>query len=67
MTTTTTPTAESATCSKCKYWNAVESDQGECRVRAPQTIAFNIDEETRFETRFPATAASDWCGEFEAR
>lgn len=51
-------------CSACINWNKVDGDQGECRVRAPQTIVFKVDEETQFETCFPVTAADDWCGEY---
>jgi hypothetical protein len=60
------PTAtDIKTCSACKYWNKQSDAEGECRVRAPQTMVFKVDEETRFETRFPVTKAEDWCGEFE--
>lgn len=55
------------TCSACAYWKQLEGETGECRVRAPQAIAFIVDAETKVETRFPSTAATDWCGEFDAR
>lgn len=51
-------------CAACAHWNRVEGSEGECRVRAPQTIVFKVDEETQFETIFPVTSESDWCGEF---
>ncbi|MEO0794457.1 MAG: hypothetical protein AAFX93_04825 [Verrucomicrobiota bacterium] len=59
-----TTTTQTKTCSACAYWNETSSGQGECRVRSPQAIVFNVDAETRFESRFPETKASDWCGEF---
>jgi len=62
----TTATA-SKTCASCAHWVAQDGDQGECRVRAPQLIAFRVDDETEFVTRFPTTAAADWCGEFAAK
>jgi hypothetical protein len=63
-----TPTTRPATavCSACKHWsNQSSADKGECRRYAPQTLVFTIDNETKFESRFPVTKASDWCGEFE--
>lgn len=64
----TQTTAKTATqtraCGKCIYWNAMDSDKGECRRHAPQTIAFEVDEEIRFESKFPVTASNDWCGDF---
>jgi hypothetical protein len=55
-----------AVCSACKHWsNESSASQGECRRHAPQTLVFTIDAETKFESRFPITQASDWCGEFE--
>ena len=56
-----------ATCSKCAYWKSVSSEKGECRRNAPQSVVFAVDEDTRFETHFPETAAADWCGEFSAK
>mgnify|MGYP001118786325 CR=1 FL=1 len=55
------------TCAKCTYWNATTTEAGECRRQPPQAISFKVDDETKFETRFPATAGSDWCGEFKAK
>lgn len=55
-----------AVCSTCKHWNKTEdAGKGECRRHAPQSLVFTIDRKTRFESRFPVTAASDWCGDFE--
>ncbi|MFQ3270305.1 MAG: hypothetical protein ACI9A1_000619 [Lentimonas sp.] len=64
---TTETKAVTSTCAKCTYWNAQEPDQGECRRQPPQAISFKVDSETKFETRFPETAATDWCGEFKAQ
>lgn len=55
------------TCAKCAHWNAKASDSGECRRQPPQAISFKIDNETKVETCFPETSASDWCGEFKAK
>jgi hypothetical protein len=41
-----------------------EATQGECRRHAPQAIVFNVDGSLKFESRFPQTAAEDWCGGF---
>ena len=60
---TTTETA-AKTCVNCANWSAKDGDQGECRVRAPQLVAFRVDENTEFVSRFPLTASTDWCGEF---
>jgi len=57
----------SKTCSACAYWKETSSSMGECRVRSPQSIVFKVDDETKFESRFPETKAEDWCGEFAAR
>ena len=57
-------TTTTRACGNCTYWNEVEGTQGECRRHAPQTIAFEVDEEVKFESMFPATAADDWCGDF---
>lgn len=52
-------------CAKCVHWNAMDNSHGECRRHAPQMIAFEVDDEVKFESKFPATAASDWCGDYE--
>lgn len=57
-------TTVSKTCATCANWAAKDGNDGECRVRAPQLIAFRVDNDTEFVTRFPLTAASDWCGEW---
>lgn len=62
---TTTATTTRA-CEKCSYWNPIEDSHGECRRHAPQTIAFEVDEEVKFESMFPVTAGDDWCGDFSA-
>lgn len=58
---------DTKTCNACAYWKATDGAQGECRVRSPQAIVFKVDNETQFESRFPETKASDWCGEFAAK
>ncbi len=54
-------------CSSCAHFNPTSGEQGECRRHSPQTVAFQVDEQTRFESRFPTIKASDWCGEFFAK
>lgn len=56
--------AANRTCSACAHWNEVEDGHGECRRHAPQTIAFEVDDEVKFESMFPVTASDDWCGDF---
>ena len=51
-------------CAACVHWNKMEDDHGECRRHAPQTVAFEVDDEVKFESMFPVTAAEDWCGDF---
>lgn len=54
------------TCSECSHWKAISEDKGECRRQPPQAITFKVGDEVQFETRFPETSTSDWCGEFKA-
>lgn len=61
MTPTTLPPR---TCEACCYWNELEDSSGECHRHAPQTIAFEAEEELRLESMFPMTANDDWCGDF---
>ena len=65
MTDTATTTAKA--CAQCAHWKALSGDQGECRARPPQAISFKVDDDVKFETRFPVTAGSDWCGEYQAK
>jgi hypothetical protein len=64
----TMPTKKNATatkaCSTCAHYNAASAKLGECRRHAPQTIAFQVDDGVKFESRFPQTKATDWCGDF---
>ena len=60
--------AQTATCASCQYWyHDADTSQGECRRHAPQMLVFHIDDDVKFESRFPATLASDWCGDYEHR
>jgi hypothetical protein len=66
MSTQTTTHPATAVCSACKHWsNQANAEIGECRRYAPQTLVFTVDDQTKFESRFPVTKASDWCGEFD--
>ncbi len=58
-------TTQTKACGDCIHWNAGAEEEGECRRHAPQMIAFEVDEEVHLESRFPMTAADDWCGDFE--
>lgn len=61
----TTDTATKA-CATCVHYNASTGDQGECRRHAPQTVVFQVDADTKFESRFPTVAADAWCGDYSA-
>jgi len=61
-----TTTQQTEACAKCAYWKATADNEGVCRRQPPQAITFEVDDEVKFETRFPVTAADDWCGEFKA-
>lgn len=63
----TETTTKTDTCVKCTHWNPLSENKGECRRQPPQAITFRVDNETKMETRFPVTSASDWCGEFKAK
>jgi hypothetical protein len=55
-------------CASCQYWrNDAQSSQGECRRHAPQMLVFHVADDLKFESRFPATMASDWCGDYQAK
>jgi hypothetical protein len=54
-------------CQACAFWNPIEEEAGECRRHAPQTVAFEVDDEVKFESMFPVTAAEDWCGDFQKK
>jgi hypothetical protein len=56
-----------AICQVCAFWKNSEPTQGECHRHAPQAIVFNVDGSLKFESRFPQTAAEDWCGDFSAK
>jgi len=59
-------------CSMCRYWQEAKEDTGECRRRPPTVHIVNISSLTSQGARpvpmaaFPMTAATSWCGEFEA-
>ena len=53
-------------CSACTHWNATDGATGECRRHAPQMVVFEVDDEVKFESKFPVTTSSDWCGDFES-
>ncbi len=63
----TSTIAIAAKCETCTYWEAKSGNTGECRRHAPQTIAFTVDDNVKFESKFPATQASDWCGDYAAK
>jgi hypothetical protein len=58
---------QTAACGKCVYWHNTSPEKGECRRHAPQTVVFQVEENVRFESTFPATKAEDWCGDYEAK
>ncbi len=64
---TASTSATTKACAACTHFLATSATAGECRRQAPQTIAFQVDKETRFESRFPVTKTNDWCGEYSGR
>lgn len=56
--------AKTKACETCTHYKATSTTKGECRRHAPQTVVFNVDDKVKFESRFPATKATDWCGEY---
>ncbi|BCU78167.1 hypothetical protein [Luteolibacter sp. LG18] len=55
-------------CSNCQYWSSdAKAKKGECRRHAPQMLVFNVDNDLKYKSHFPATAAADWCGDFKAK
>ena len=60
-------TVETKACEACAYWNTMDGKKGECRRHAPQTIAFEVDDDVRVESRFPETSKEDWCGDFSPK
>ncbi len=55
------------TCAACAHYQAVAASAGECRRHAPQTVTFHVDAGVKFESRFPAVKAADWCGDYQAK
>ena len=60
-------------CGNCRFWNyRSESDDGECRVRAPSIVLGMLTLEGKPCTDtdaatigfWPNTSDLDWCGEF---
>lgn len=54
----------SKSCATCAYWNSADAAAGQCRRHAPTTVAFKVDDATKFESHFPETKAADWCGDY---
>jgi hypothetical protein len=61
----TTTTTQS--CASCRNWKDQSQNQGECHRHAPQLIVLEIDSKNTIESRFPATSAGDWCGDYQAK
>ena len=52
-------------CKQCKYWKpptGVATGKGQCRYCPPVVLYDSAN--ARFETMWPATRLSDWCGDF---
>lgn len=60
----TTAKKTTKACASCAHYKTSTATRGECRRHAPQTIAFQVDEGVKFESRFPETKPTDWCGDF---
>lgn len=55
------------TCESCQYWLRNSGAHGECRRHAPHTTLVGYTDKLHAEqpaTIWPATIASDWCGEY---
>ncbi|MFD0894145.1 hypothetical protein KBB96_02605 [Luteolibacter ambystomatis] len=64
----TETSGKTATCAACQYWSSdAKGKKGECRRHAPQMLVFNVDDDVKYKSHFPATSASDWCGDFKAK
>lgn len=60
--------AKTAVCATCRYWSTdAQASEGECRRHAPQMLVFNIDDDLKYKSHFPATAATDWCGDYQPK
>jgi hypothetical protein len=55
-----TDDAPAVSCNRCVYWQSLDDREGECR-RQPPVVDF-VDGAP--ESAWPATNATDWCGEF---
>lgn len=52
------------TCNTCRFWERAKHGKlGQCRTRSPVVV---VAGESAF-TRWPMTAADDWCGEHDLR
>jgi hypothetical protein len=57
-----------AACGNCRFWSTdSKTENGECRRHAPQMLVFNVDDNLKFKSHFPPTAASDWCGDYQPK
>lgn len=52
-------------CKDCRFWQQ-DKKAGDCRRHPPRIIVFS-DEEGDYETRFPETFPTEWCGEFQPK
>lgn len=49
-------------CAKCKYWLCHKGKDGICRYRPPTVLCSSMRDQ--FETVWPQTQATEWCGDF---
>lgn len=61
-------------CAGCRWFvawpkqpNPERGTFGDCRRTHPQLCLTHKPELTRFETKFPSTKETDFCGDFEAK
>lgn len=50
-------------CEQCVYWNEIEDDVGECRIKSPEVMEVSDDDNTEPGTVWPQTEAREWCGQ----
>ena len=62
---------ERNTCLKCRWFEMIEHEYGECRIRAPviiEKLVGGSSYSSLFQaTKSPLVSSSHWCGEFTVR
>lgn len=57
-----------ATCRACRFFEALEPGDGECRRRAPlPRVDDPFESKTLPRANWPIIEDNEWCGEFQSR